>query len=146
MEESIPKVPIRSRKNLPWLSKVLRKEMVKRDVLFKKYGLCNKYRNARDRVISLLRKAKSRYFHQLNPKDSKKFWKSVKYLNKKQSTIPTLQSDDVTDQEKASKLNSFFFHLILIILTSHSLPILTEFSISLIVKICIVLLMKCKIL
>ena len=36
MEESIPKVPIRSRKNLSWLSKVLRKEMVKRDVLFKK--------------------------------------------------------------------------------------------------------------
>ena len=105
------------------------------------------YRNARNRVISLLRKAKSRYFHQLNPKDSKKFWKSVKYLNKKQSTIPTLQSDDVsyvTDQEKASKLNSFF-HLVLIILTSHSLLILTEISISLIVKICIVLLKKCNI-
>ena len=106
MEESIPKVPIQSReKTCMWLSKVLRKEMVKRD------GLCNKYRNVRNQVISLLRKAKSHYFHQLNPKDSMKFWKSVKYLNKKQSTIPALESDGVlyvTDQENASKLNCFF--------------------------------------
>ena len=42
---------------------------------------------------------------------SRKFWKAIKYLNKQQSTIPTLQQGEQTastDQQKAALLNSYF--------------------------------------
>ena len=54
---------------------------------------------------------KANYFKNLNPRDSKKFWKAVKYLNKQQSTIPTLlQGDQIasSDIHKAELLNAFF--------------------------------------
>lgn len=65
-------------------------------------------------------RAKVNYFKNLKPRDSKKFWKAVKYLNGQQSTIPTFQQGEQTastDQQKAELLNSFFstclnrFHL-----------------------------------
>ena len=45
------------------------------------------------------------------PVDTKKFWKSVRYIDKKQSSIPVLQCNEVsyeTDEQKASILSSFF--------------------------------------
>ena len=59
----------------------------------------------------MLRRAKANYFKNLNPRDSKKFWKAVKYLNKQQSTIPILQHGEQTastDLQKAELLNMFF--------------------------------------
>ena len=85
--------------------------MQKRNTLFKKTGYSAKFRSARNRVIGMLRRAKANYFKNLNPRDSKKFWKAIKYLNKQQSTIPTLQQGeqtDSTDQQKAALLNSYF--------------------------------------
>ena len=47
----------------------------------------------------------------LNPKDSKKFWKAVKSLNKSKQSIPTLSHDGEVaceDADKANLLCSFF--------------------------------------
>ena len=61
--------------------------------------------------MSLLHKAKSDYFYNINPLDSKSFLKSVKYLSKTSSGIPTLVHESVeanTDKEKADLLKNFF--------------------------------------
>ena len=87
MEECIPKKVLPSRRNLPWLNKDIKSAMRKRNTIFKKTGYSAKFRSARNRIIGMLRKAKANYFKNLNPRDSKKFWKAVKYLNKEQSTI-----------------------------------------------------------
>ena len=55
--------------------------------------------------------AKAEYFRRLNPSNSKQFWKSLKYLNKQSSSVPTLNhngSEHCTDPEKANILNSYF--------------------------------------
>ncbi len=111
MEECIPKKTLPPWRNLPWLRKNTKNAMRKRDTIFKESGYSAKYRSARNRVTNMLRRAKADYFKPLNPRDSKKFWKAVKYLNKQQSTIPTLQQGELiatTDLDKAETLNSFF--------------------------------------
>jgi len=89
----------------------IKKAIRARNRIFKKESYSARYRKARNRVVSLLRKAKSDYFQQLNPRDSKSFWKAVKYLNKTPSGIPALVYENVeanTDKEKADLLNNFF--------------------------------------
>ena len=59
----------------------------------------------------MLRRAKANYFRNLNPRDLKQFWKTVKYLKKQQCTIPTLEQIGLianTDLQKAECLNDFF--------------------------------------
>ena len=61
--------------------------------------------------MNLVRNGKRQYFESLASADNKKFWKSVKLLNKIRETIPTLQYGDCipsTDKEKADMLNTFF--------------------------------------
>jgi len=88
--------------------------MKKRNQLYKKAkqtGNFSRYKLARNRVVSNLRREKKAYFGNLNPKNPKKFWKAVKYLNKNQCSIPTLSHNDTTVQTdigKANLLNSFF--------------------------------------
>ena len=114
IEECIPKGVLPPRKNLPWLNKNLICAMRKRNQLYRKAkqsGDFSKYKLARNRVVSNLRRAKRAYFRNLNPKNPKKFWKAMKYLNKSQCSIPTLSHDDATVQTdigKADLLNSFF--------------------------------------
>ena len=58
-----------------------------------------------------MRCAKAEYLRRLNPSNSKQFWKSLKYLNKQSSSVPTLNhngSEYCTDPEKANILNSYF--------------------------------------
>ena len=77
----------------------------------KKSGSFRNYKIARNKTLADIRSAKLAYFRKLNPKDPKKFWKAVKFLNKKQKSIPTLIVGDTTastDREKANLLNSFF--------------------------------------
>ena len=79
--------------------------------LYKKTGYSDKYKTAHNRVTNMLRRAKANYFSNLNPRDSKKFWKAVKYLKKQQCTIPTLEQGGLTantDLQKAECLNDFF--------------------------------------
>ena len=85
--------------------------MRRRNNLFKKTGYSAKFRSARNKVTSLLRRAKANYFKNLNPRDPKMFWKAVRYLNKQHSTIPTLQYGEQTannDRQKAEMLNAYF--------------------------------------
>jgi len=85
IEECIPKGVLPPRKNLPWLNKNLICAMKKRNQLYKKAkqtGDFSRYKLARNRAVSNLRREKKAYFGNLNPKNPKKFWKAVKYLNK----------------------------------------------------------------
>ena len=114
MAQSIPNRVIPTRRNLPWLNKSIVKLMRKRNQLFKKAkrtGNFHQFKLARNRTLAQLRLAKQRYFHKLNPKDPKKFWKAIKFLNKSKQSIPTLSLDGTvanSDVDKANLLNSFF--------------------------------------
>ena len=118
MNECIPQRLLPNRHNLPWLSKSLVQLMRRRNMLFsqaKRSGKrldVEKYKRIRNGVVTLLRKAKSSYFKNLNPKgNSKKFWSAVKYLNKKHNSIPVLNYGSIaanTNEEKAEVFNSFF--------------------------------------
>ena len=59
---------------------------------FKYKKLCNK-------VVKMVKSAKSSYFKHLNPRNKKYFWKGIKYLNKQQSTIPTTHTTAKCDSE-----------------------------------------------
>ena len=60
----------------------------------------------------MLQDAKQQYFNSLSSSSSKKFWKTVKLLSKKEVSITTLNADDgitaITDEEKSSMLNYYF--------------------------------------
>ena len=66
MEEAIP---ISSKSNLPWFNNEIRTAMRQSDTL--RSGLSHRYKIARNKIISLLRKVKHCYFHLLNPVDNK---------------------------------------------------------------------------
>ena len=114
MAESIPKKVIPTRRNLPWLNKTIISSMKKRNLLFKRAkqtGNYTHYKIARNRTLAQVRLARRKYFRTLNPKDPKKFWKAIKYLNKSKPSIPTLSQGNrvaYTDSDKANLLNSFF--------------------------------------
>ena len=97
-----------------WREQFIIRSMKKRNLLFKhakRSGDYRHYNTARKRTLAQFRLAKRNYFRSLNPKDPKKFWKAIKYLNKSRPAIPTLtQGDNVayTDSDKANLLNSFF--------------------------------------
>ena len=115
MDECIPKKTLPKRKNLPWLTKRLISSIRKRNLLYKQgklSGNLSKYKLKRNKVTSELRRAKRDFFQKINPKKPKEFWRAVKYLNKQQSTVPTLIDEDGTEahssSQKADMLNSFF--------------------------------------
>ena len=111
MDKVIPQVILSPRRNLPWMSAAIIKAIKKRDSFFKKEGVTPRFKSARNRVTSLLRKAKRQYFHRIKPSEPKKFWKFVKALSKNRSSIPALKFNDIlyeSDEQKAAVLNSFF--------------------------------------
>ena len=118
MEQCIPQVILRSRKNLPWLTKSILQAIRKKNILFRVAKKCKsttsyqKYRAARNKVSALLRFNKTKFFKELGHSSQKEFWKSIKLLNQQDSSIPTLHHDDSTvesDLDKAVLLNNFFF-------------------------------------
>jgi len=114
MSLCIPSMKLKAHKRLPWLTKPLLVEIEKRDALYRRarktgrrsvWDLYNKQRN---KIITLLRTAKSTYFLGLKAANSKKFWSTVRSLNKSAPSIPTLEHGSVTattDKEKAELLN-----------------------------------------
>ena len=114
MNQFIPNCVLQSRRNLPWLSKALINSIKKRNMLYKrakKTGNFSKYKLARNKTLADIRMAKLAYFRRLNPRDPKKFWKTIKFLSKKSKSVPTLTLGDVTatsESEKADLLNSYF--------------------------------------
>ena len=60
----------------------------------------------------MLRECKEEFFHELDAANAKDFWKSIRKLNNKQNTIPTLVDGDFlvdSSQDKATVLNNFFY-------------------------------------
>ena len=145
MAESIPNKVIPMRKNLPWLNKSIN-SMKKRNLLFKqvkKTGDYRRYKTARNRTLAQFRLARRNYFQTINPKDPRKFWKAIKYLNKSRPAIPTLSQGDhvaYTNSDKANLLNSFFGSYFN---TSHTPIDLRSPPQSTILKNCFVLNQKC---
>ena len=78
MELAIPTSVLLPCKNLPWMTKAIKRAMCVRDRLFKKWHIVL---NIAKQGTKMLRKAKSAYFKRLNPKDVRSFWKALKYLN-----------------------------------------------------------------
>ena len=94
MDECIPKRTPPKCKNLPWLMKKLINSIKKRNHLYmqgKLSGDLSKYRLKRNKVTSELCLARWNFFQKINPKE---FWRAMKYLNKRQSNIPTLTDED----------------------------------------------------
>ena len=115
MEECIPKKVLPQRRNIPWLSKTIVQSMRKRNNLYKrakKLGSFCQYKKIRNKTTAMLREAKKRYFEKLNPKKPKEFWRAMKYLKKKGSTIPSLTNSTgqtaTSGSDKANMLNEFF--------------------------------------
>ena len=119
MKGYIPTALLPKRPNLPWLSKSLIQLMRKRNLLYRKARnikrpeLWDQYWITRNKLVSKLREAKAAYFSNLNPRNCKSFWQAIKYINKKDSPIPTLKDDNspgvtFTSSDKANMLFQMF--------------------------------------
>ena len=118
MEHCIPKRVLPPRKrNFPWLNKSLVQLMRKRNDLFQKAKRSsdpiskNQYRHVRNRITCQLRLAKQKYFQNLNPSDAKRFWKTIKVLNKQNTHGGSLTNNGIScssNSEWATSLNDFF--------------------------------------
>ena len=117
MERCIPRATLPERRNLPWLDKSIVQAIKRRNCLYSKQKRTNnprltlKYTQLRNQVTAKLRQAKRSYFRRLKNASSRDFWKSLKYLNKKQTTFPELTYRGVvmsTASEKANTFNTFF--------------------------------------
>ena len=108
-----------SQKNrrLPWINNATLKLISKRNVTFrntKKSGKTSdiaRYSKLRNKVVSVLRASKRRYFTDLNTSNKKQFWKTFKVATRKESLIPTLVHDDNeanSDKEKAEMFKNYF--------------------------------------
>ena len=118
MERCIPKGTLPQRKTPPWMTKNLLRAMCKRNHLFRRARNTNHpthwqhYRAHRNKTVSMLRQSKQAFFaNNLSISNKKLFWKTMKYLRKGQSTIPTLSCNGQeanNDIDKANMLNNFF--------------------------------------
>ena len=71
-----------------------------------------KYKTQWNHVVAMLRECKEEFFQKLNSANVKDFWKTIRMLNKKETTIPTLCGSDIpvdSSQGKATLLNNFFY-------------------------------------
>jgi len=114
IEDCVPKKVLPKRQNLPWMTRNLTRAMRKRNHLFrcaKKSGstsVLKQYKDERNKIVWELRRAKRGYFQKLNPSNPKQFWKTVKLMNKTNTSIPVLERSGITatkDSDKASMLN-----------------------------------------
>ena len=105
------------RHNLPWLNQHIIRGICKRNSAFQKfkkspnYNSAKRYKVLRNSVTSIICKSRATYFKNINPANKKQFWKTIKYINKQRSTIPTLSVSNVsasTDSTKATLLNDYF--------------------------------------
>ena len=117
MHTCIPQRTLTKRRNVPWITKNVICHIRKRNAVYQaakrspSTELTSKYRKLRNKVVKLLRNAKKSYLNNLDVRDKRKFWKTVKFLNKQQSSIPPLHHQGTTansDHEKATMLNDFF--------------------------------------
>ena len=116
MEECIPKATISPRHNLPWMNRHIRSKIRKRNSAYRKGketgcpSIWKKYLSLRNQVVSMLRQSKRDHLKRMSSQGSKQFWKTVKFLKKTSSQIPTLKkgSEISSNADKASLLNNIF--------------------------------------
>ena len=81
MELCIPHGRLPRRKNLPWLSKRIIQLIKKRNCFFKKSKTSSvytqKYKHVHNKVVSLLRNSRKKFFKNLNPR-KKEFWRPLR--------------------------------------------------------------------
>ncbi len=121
MDKFIPSKMSRSRRNLPWITKTIKRLMRKRDRLFSKARKSKKekdwgaYRRFRNHLAKTIKLSYHDYINNVigdalteNPKH---FWSFVKTSRMENMGIPTLVDDSnihVSDSAKAEALNSHF--------------------------------------
>ena len=93
MDSCIPKGVLPKRKNLPWLSKNIRRAMQRRNNIHRKAKLAgtsqlwNKFKTMRNKVTTMLRNSKQLFFNRnVNTMDKKQFWKTMKYMRTEHKT------------------------------------------------------------
>ena len=118
MQMCVPRATVKVKTSVPWMNQAIRKAMKKRDSLFRVAKRSSdpthwsKYKHQRNYVVKLLRKSKQDFFQQLNTRDAKTFWKTVRILNRQESSIPALEVNNTiidTGLDKARALNNFFY-------------------------------------
>ena len=96
---------------------IIVQSMRRRNNLFKRAkrvscpSLKTQYKRARNKLTAQLRHAKSEFFANLDPSNTKQFWKTVKTLSKKDASVSTLTHEGATchsDLQKVNALNNFF--------------------------------------
>ena len=118
MEMCIPNAVVKLKRNLPWMNNEISQAIKKRNSLFRiakssgKPADRERYTVKRNQTTALLRKSKQSFFNKLNNADAKTFWKSVRSLNHKPTSMPTLQHNGTkleTSESKADALNNYFY-------------------------------------
>ena len=109
--------------NMPYMTKTLRKAIMRRSALKNKFYKCNSFqeenafKKQRHFCNRLYKREKRKYFNSLNLKDitdSKLFWKTVKpFLSKKgnlQKQITLIEDNNISSDDKivAEKLSNYF--------------------------------------
>ena len=99
------------RRNRPWLNKSISQSIRRKNATFKRAKNTNSprlwmhYKCIRNRVSSQLCLAKKKFFNSLNLSNPKSFWKSVKALDKRDTSTCALTHDGspcLTDQHKTN--------------------------------------------
>ena len=117
MSTCIPQQSLSRKRNVPWLTKNIVRHIRKRNATFQaskrtnKPEVHSKYTHLWNLVVKLMRSSKKFYMRRVNVANKKQFWKTVKYMNKKQTSIPELHHQDKiakSELEKAEMLNDFF--------------------------------------
>ena len=119
IKKCIPRKIVSLGKHPPWIIPDILKAMKLRNSLLKAFKRTNnhlrfvKYKQCRNRITCELRKAKTNNFRNLHVSGTKTFWRLMKVLTRKSSSIPALHQSDSTlvfkELEKANILNEHFF-------------------------------------
>ena len=119
VNDCVPRKTLPHRKHVAWITPNILRAIKHQNSLLKAYKRTSslhklsQYRQARNQIVSELRKAKLSFFRRIQDSDSKTFWKLFKLLTKKESSIPALLVPEVgmitSELEKANILNEHFF-------------------------------------
>ena len=117
MNQCILQITIKSERNVPWVTRAIKQAMRKRKVLFQKAKSTGDpqdlviYKQQRNQVLSMLRESRQAFFTNLDTASAKEFWKTIKMLGRKSTSLPTISNGSTqadTAQGKANLLNNFF--------------------------------------
>ena len=129
MEECIPrKVLPQRQKNLPWLAKRIIQAMRYRNKLYKwaksSTVYQQRYRKARNKVVSMLRSSQKDNFRKLVPNQSKPFWKTMRAINNCPTSVPVLYhgTELLSSDRKWLRLLAPFSHNVLITMSPLFFP------------------------